>query len=166
LTIKEGGRCSFDFAEIVTLISMPAFPVDAVRHTMDELERIRTRKIGEMMSRSIKSQPSAVKRGPIEITDANFDATMKANPIVAVDCWAAWCYPCRMIAPIVEELAKEYGSAMTFAKLNVDENPSTAMKYNIQSIPTILIIKNEVEAERIIGAVPKEQIEAVLKKYL
>jgi len=71
-----------------------------------------------------------------------------------------------MIAPIVEELAKEYGSAMTFAKLNVDENPSTAMKYNIQSIPTILIIKNGVEAERIIGAVPKEQIEAVLKKYL
>jgi thioredoxin-like negative regulator of GroEL len=63
-------------------------------------------------------------------------------------------------------LAREYGSAMTFAKLNVDENPSTSMKYNIQSIPTILIIKNEVEAERIIGAMPKEQIEAVLKKYL
>ena len=166
MAIKEGGRCSFDHTELVTLISTPAFPVDVVRHTMDELERIRTRKISEMMSRSDKPQPSAPKRDPIEITDANFDTTMKANPIVAVDCWAAWCYPCRMIAPIVEELAKEYGSAMTFAKLNVDENPSTAMKYNIQSIPTILIIKNEVEAERIIGAVPKEQIEAVLKKYL
>ena len=68
---------------------MPAFPVAAVRHTMDELERIRTRKISEMMSRSNKPQPSAPKRDPIEVTDANFDTAIKAKPIVAVDCWAA-----------------------------------------------------------------------------
>jgi thioredoxin 1 len=71
-----------------------------------------------------------------------------------------------MIAPIVEELAGEYGSVATFGKLNVDENPSTAMRYGIQSIPTILFIKNGVEADRIIGAVPKGQIEEVLKKHL
>jgi len=71
-----------------------------------------------------------------------------------------------MIAPIVEELAAEYSLAAMFAKLNVDENPSTAMKYGIQSIPTILIIKNGVEVERIVGALPKSQIEAVLKKHL
>jgi thioredoxin 1 len=71
-----------------------------------------------------------------------------------------------MIAPIVEELAGEYGSVATFGKLNVDENPSTAMRYGIQSIPTILIIKNGAEVERIVGAVPKGEIETFLKKHL
>lgn len=71
-----------------------------------------------------------------------------------------------MIAPIVEELAAQYGSKVLFAKLNVDDNPDTAMKYSIQSIPTILIIKDGVEVERIIGALPKQQIEAVLRKYV
>jgi thioredoxin 1 len=71
-----------------------------------------------------------------------------------------------MIAPIVEELASEYGSVASFGKLNVDENPSTAMRYGIQSIPTILIIKNGAEVERIVGAVPKGEIETFLKKHL
>jgi len=71
-----------------------------------------------------------------------------------------------MIAPIVEELATQYGSKVLFAKLNVDDNPDTAIKYSIQSIPTILIIKGGVEVERIIGALPKQQIESVLKKYV
>jgi thioredoxin len=71
-----------------------------------------------------------------------------------------------MIAPIVEELAAQYSSKALFAKLNVDDNPTTAMRYSIQSIPTILIIKDGVEVERIVGALPKQQIEAVLRKYV
>ncbi len=133
---------------------------------MDELEQIRTRKIAEMMNRPETPQGSSRSVGPAVLTDANFDAAIKANSLVVVDCWAAWCYPCRMIAPIVEELASEYGSVATFGKLNVDENPSTSMRYGIQSIPTILIIKNGVEVDRIIGVAPKAQIETVLKKHL
>jgi thioredoxin 1 len=133
---------------------------------MDELEQIRTRKIADMMAHAGKAQASS--RGGVlaVLTDANFDSAIRANAIVVVDCWAAWCYPCRIIAPIVEELASEYSSAATFGKLNVDENPSTAMRYGIQSIPTILIIKNGLEVERIVGALPKEQIKTVLEKHL
>jgi len=134
--------------------------------TLDELEEIRTRKIAEMMNRAEKPQRPSQGGGPTVLTDASFDSIIRANPVVVVDCWAVWCYPCRMIAPIVEELVSEYGSVATFGKLNVDENPSTAMRYDIQSIPTILFIKNGVEVDRIIGAVPKGQIETVLKKHL
>ena len=133
---------------------------------MDELEQIRARKIAEMMNRPEKPQGSSRSVGLTVLTDANFDAATKANSLVVVDCWAAWCYPCRMIAPIVEELASEYGSVATFGKLDVDENPSTAMRYGIQSILTILIVKNGVEVDRIIGVVPKAEIETVLKKHL
>jgi thioredoxin 1 len=137
-----------------------------VCRTMDELAQIRTRKIAEMVNRPEKPQGSSRSVGSAVLTDASFDSAIKANPLVVVDCWAAWCYPCRMIVPIVEELASEYSSVATFGKLNVDENPSTAMRYGIQSIPTILIIKNGVEVDRIVGVMPKAQIETVLKKYL
>jgi len=132
---------------------------------MDDLERIRSRKMQDMMQRA-KSEGSVHTGTPVGLTDSNFDSTIASNALVVVDCWAAWCYPCRMIAPIVEELAGEYGSMATFGKLNVDENPSTAMRYGIQSIPTILIIKNGAEVERIVGAVPKGEIETFLKKHL
>lgn len=133
---------------------------------MDELETIRTRKIAEMMNQAEKHERLSHTRGPIDLKDEDFESTIRANKLVVVDCWAAWCYPCKMVAPIVEELANEYGLVAMFAKLNVDENPSTAMRYGIQSIPTILIIKNGVEVERIVGALPKEHIEATLKKHL
>jgi len=151
---------------VATLIWMLTLSLAFVCHTMDELEQIRTRKIAEMMNRPEKPQGSSRSVGPAVLTDANFDSAIKANPLVVVDCWAAWCYPCRMIAPIVEKLASEYSSVATFWKLNVDENPSTSMRYGIQSIPTILVIKNGVEVDRIIGVVPKVQIETVLKKHL
>ncbi len=138
----------------------------ATSEMMDELEQIRRRKIAQMMNRTEKPEVASKRGAPVDLTDANFDSTIGTNPVVVVDCWAAWCYPCRMIAPIVEELATEYSSVAMFAKLNVDENSSTAMRYGIQSIPTILIIKNGVEVGRVVGAVPKAEIEAALKKHL
>lgn len=131
-----------------------------------ELEQIRTRKMTEMMQGAKRSERSFSTRSPVNLTDNDFESTIRANKLVVVDCWAAWCYPCRLISPVVEELANEYGSVALFAKLNVDENPITASKYYIQSIPTILIIKNGIEVDRVIGALPKAQIEAVLRKHL
>ena len=139
--------------------------IGTVCNVMDDLQRIRSKKMQDMMQRA-KPEGPVPTRAPVELTDSNLDSTIGSTPLVVVDCWAAWCYPCRIIAPIVEELNREYSSVATFAKLNVDENPSTAMRYGIQSIPTILIIKNGIEVDRIIGAVPKGQIDTVLKKYL
>jgi thioredoxin 1 len=132
----------------------------------DELEQIKARKMAEMTERLQGRERSSQARAPVELNDGNFESAIRSNDLVVVDCWAAWCSPCRMIAPIVEELASEYGSVATFGKLDVDENPSTAMRYGIQSIPTILIIKNGVEVDRIIGVVPKMRLETVLKKHL
>jgi thioredoxin 1 len=134
--------------------------------TMDELDQIRAKKIAQIRERGVKLGRSSPGKAPLDLTDGSFESVIRENGLVVVDCWAAWCYPCRLVAPIVQELADEYGSFVLFAKLNVDENPMTASKYYIQSIPTILIMKNGVEADRVIGALPKAQIEAVLRKHL
>jgi thioredoxin len=131
-----------------------------------ELEQIRARKMAEMMERAQSGERSSKTRSPVELTDSSFESAIRGNRVVVVDCWAAWCYPCRRIAPIMDELASEYGSAALFAKLDVDESPGTAMTYSVQSIPTILIIKDGLEVERIVGAVPKGEIESALRKYL
>ena len=93
---------------------------------------------------------------PIEITDGNFEAeVLQSDKPVLIDFWAAWCAPCRMIAPIVEELAEEYDGKIKVGKLDVDSNQQTAIKYGVRSIPTVLIIKNGEVADTIIGALPK-----------
>ncbi len=98
---------------------------------------------------------------PVEVRDDNFDQeVMKAAMPVVVDFWADWCAPCRMIAPIVEDLAKEYDGKVKFVKLDVDANPNVSMKYSIRSIPTLLIFKGGKPVGQVIGAVPK----SVLKK--
>jgi len=151
---------------VVRLISVHAISMAVVPLMTDELEKIRARKMAELMQRSQNREGPSRARAPVNLSDNDFESTIRANRLVVVDCWAAWCYPCRMISPIVEELANKYSSAALFAKLNVDDNPATAMKYSIQSIPTILIIKDGVEVERIVGAVPKGRIEALLRRHL
>ena len=151
---------------VARLIWLRRKSITAVCVMPDELEQIRARKIAEMAKQPSGGGRLSQTRMPVELRDDDFKSTMEENRLVVVDCWAAWCYPCRLIAPVVEELTGEYGSAALFAKLDVDENPLTASAYGIQSIPTILIIKNGVEVDRIVGAVPREQMEAVIKRHL
>lgn len=91
----------------------------------------------------------------LEITDANFDETLATDKPVLVDFWAEWCGPCRMIGPIVEELANDYGDKAVIGKLNVDHNPNTAMKFGVRSIPTLLVFKNGELVDKQVGATNK-----------
>ena len=94
--------------------------------------------------------------GPVTVTDTDFEETvLKSELPVLVDFWADWCMPCKMIAPIVEELSQEYDGKFGFAKVDVDSNPKTAMNYGIRSIPTLLIFKDGKPVDQIVGAVPK-----------
>ncbi len=104
---------------------------------------------------------------PIEFTDGNFEEeVLKSELPVVIDFWAAWCAPCRMIAPIIEDLASEFEGKAKIGKLDVDSNQETAIKYGVRSIPTVLIIKNGEVVDTIIGALPKaafvEKLEASL----
>ncbi len=109
-----------------------------------------------------------VKMGKyIEATDQNFEAEVVNSDVpVLVDFWAVWCAPCRMIAPIVEEIANEKEGVLKVAKMDVDNNPNVAMKYGIRSIPTLLIFKDGQIVDQLIGAVPKSVIESKLAKVL
>jgi thioredoxin 1 len=99
----------------------------------------------------------------VHLTEQNFDEALMANQgVMMVDSWAEWCGPCRAVAPVLEELARESGGAVTLAKVNVDENPGLAARYGIRSIPTILFVKQGKVADQVIGAVPKVQLKKKL----
>ena len=102
---------------------------------------------------------------PFHLTDANFGEAVKRNLLVLVDFWAPWCGPCRALAPTIEELAKEYAGKVLVAKLNVDENPDTAEQFQIFSIPTVVVIKNGSEVERIVGLCTKQRYIDALEKH-
>ncbi len=96
---------------------------------------------------------------PVEVNEAKFDEmVLKAKIPVLVDFWAPWCGPCRMVAPIVDELANEYDSKVAFMKLNVDDNPKVATKYGVMSIPALIIFKNGVPVSNLVGFRPKPDI--------
>ena len=103
--------------------------------------------------------PLAIVSKPVTVTDATFSAQVERSPLpVLVDAWAPWCGPCRMIAPVIDQLAEELAGRLRVAKLNVDDNPATAARFDLRSIPTLLLIKGGREVDRIVGVVPKAEI--------
>ena len=102
---------------------------------------------------------------PVQLSDQNFDENVKRHPTMVIDCWAPWCAPCRMVGPIVADLAKEMQGKMVFGKLNVDENQMISLRYGIMSIPTLLVFKDGTLVDNIIGAMPKEMLKAKLAPY-
>ena len=126
-----------------------------------ELEPMRHKKLAELGEKK-----QEVDNKPVHITDSSFKEITSKHTLALVDFWAAWCGPCQSLAPTIEELAKEYAGKILVGKLNVDENPQTAECFQVFSIPTMLIMKNGEEIDRIVGCVQKKHIEAALRKHL
>jgi thioredoxin 1 len=131
---------------------------------MDEIEQIRERKRQEMMKGG--AQGAEWPSEPAEVSDSTFNDFIKKYSLVVVDCWAPWCGPCRMMSPVIDALAKEMQGKIAFGKLNTDENPKVAMRFQIEAIPTLLIIKDGELADRLVGAKPKEDLARRLRTYL
>ena len=111
--------------------------------------------------------PLSKTAGPLTVTDATFAADVEHSPLpVLVDAWAPWCGPCRMVAPVIAELAAELAGKVLVTKLNVDENPQTAARFDVRSIPTMLVIRNGREIDRIVGAQPKAAIRQRLERAM
>ncbi len=101
----------------------------------------------------------------VKVTDADFDSKVESG-VQLVDFWATWCGPCKMIAPVLEELAADYEGKADILKLDVDENPSTAAKYEVMSIPTLIVFKDGQPVDKVVGFQPKENLAKVLDKHL
>jgi thioredoxin 1 len=110
-------------------------------------------------------EESIIMGKALEITDANF-SNNTAEGLTLVDFWAPWCGPCRMVGPVIEELAEQYAGQVKVGKLNVDDNQETAMKFRVMSIPTVILFKDGEPVEIVVGAGPKRNYEARIEKHL
>jgi thioredoxin 1 len=135
---------------------------------LDELDEIRRKKMEKMMSDMNKPPEPGISYPdkPVVVTDATLDSAASQYPVFILDCWAEWCGPCRMIAPVLEEMARDLKGKAVFGKLNVDENMKTANKYRISAIPTLLIFKNGKLVDRQVGALPKSVLAGRIQKHL
>ena len=132
----------------------------------DELQEIRQRKMAELKKSAASKAMMSTLTEPLVLTDSNFKGEIAKYPMMLVDFWAPWCGPCRMVSPIIEQLAKEYSGRVAFGKVNVDENQMISGSLGIQSIPTMMIFKGGKAVDVMIGALPKAQIEMKIKQQL
>ena len=132
-----------------------------------ELEKILARKLKLMKEASeTKMKENSAQDEPIVLTDETFKETVRNHSFVVVDCWASWCTPCGMIAPLIDELARDYAGKILFGKLNVDESSEVVGQYQVMSIPTLLVFKNGKFVDRIVGAQPRNMLESNITRYL
>lgn len=131
----------------------------------NELNHILARKKNELIAKTQEKSSSNIA-SPIILTDSNFNQTVEKYPLIVVDFWAPWCGPCRMVSPILEQLASELAGKVVFGKLNVDENPRIASTFGIRSIPTISIFRNGRAIDGFVGAASKSQMQSKIMAHL
>ena len=126
----------------------------------EEIDRIKKAKILAMLERA---QREKFTNKPIILTDGNFSSEIAKHKIIVVDLWAPWCGPCRMIGPIIEELASEYAGKVTFGKLNVDDNMIVPSTYGVRGVPTLIVFKDGEAVNSLVGACSKSRIESLFR---
>ena len=143
-----------------------------------ELETLRKRRIEELRSSHLSNTPINKEElimseagadwpgEPVNVSDSEFNEFIGKYPYVIVDCWAPWCGPCRMLGPVIDELAGDYKGKIVFGKLNTDENQATAMTHGIMSIPTLLFFKDGQLVDKTMGAMPKDALEPKIQSHL
>ena len=132
----------------------------------EEISAIMKRK-KEILEQKLRSMDEIKKiNKPINLTDSNFDIEKSKYSLLVVDFWAAWCGPCKMVTPIIEQLAEQYAGKIVFGKVNVDENPYISQRFGIQSIPTLMILKEGDVIDVMVGALPKGQIENRIRQHI
>jgi thioredoxin 1 len=139
---------------------------DEYGHDDKEVLAIKQRKLAEMQKiAAARSSMNNISK-PIVLTDSNFREEASKYPLILVDFWAPWCGPCRIVSPIIEQLAGEYAGRVAFGKVNIDENQLVAKSFGIQSIPTMIILKNSKVIDVSVGALPKAQIQVKIQQHL
>jgi thioredoxin 1 len=125
------------------------------------------KKYKEQMDNNLPSNNNHDKNisGPITLTDYNFDQTIRKYSLLVVDFWAPWCGPCKLVSPVIDQLAIELSGKAVFGKLNVDENPTVANIFGIQSIPTLIIFKDGEAVDGVMGALPKQQLISTIPRH-
>jgi thioredoxin 1 len=129
----------------------------------NELEQIRQKKLQEIMK--CKERKQEMSAEPVHVTDSNFNETVSKHSFALIDFYASWCGPCQALAPTIKEMAGKYSGKVLVGKLDIDENPETATRFQVLSVPTLVIMKNGKEVQRIVGLVPKTHIEAALRRH-